>query len=153
MPPAERDADGLRVQRHATLASIRPNELFRGPLVGSVSVDDLLRDIPSASAILTRELPALWELRVPADLPLEMLDVRFDLVADNGERRRLNGPEAGRDIPVRTRPLPPVVVREEGSFVVLRGGAVFELDLGSVRRSGNYGGRLTVRVETPEVRP
>jgi hypothetical protein len=120
-------------------------ELLLGSWIEAVPLRGRAPEDVPVRTVVVREIPELWELRIPAEVPLESLDVSYEIVADDGVRYRLSG--AGDEIPIKLRPGRPVLVRREGPLAVVRGGAVLELHVQDVRRAGTYRGQLRVSVE------
>ncbi len=99
------------------------------------------------STVVIRRLPGLWQLQIPGGATLDDLEVSYELSAANGHRDRLNHDQrADSEIEVRLRPLPPILLQNQGDGTVVQGGVKLELDVSEARVAGTYLGSLTVTV-------
>jgi hypothetical protein len=149
--PARASVTELTVEPRARLANVTPHEVLSGPSTQAVAVPrgGGLLDLAVVPATVVRHLPALWELRLPVDYPLEQLRITFEVFSGRGVRDELDrsGGEGGGMSVVELRPTPPEVVRREGNEIVVQGGAVLELDVAEVQRAGRYGGSVRIVVD------
>jgi hypothetical protein len=142
--PSPRRHVRLSVEPRAELTPVTAAELLGSPAARDVPADrplaEDLRLLP-----LIRELPVIWEARLPPGLSPERLEVTWAHAA-SGQGGALLGPSSAGDalIPLSVQPTAPRVVGHEEGATVVQGGALLRLDLGSVRHSGRY--RTTLEV-------
>lgn len=149
-------ARSLDLAPEISLEAVRLKELSPEPAVSAgsdrrrVGLDLQAPGLPPASIVSTvviRRLPDLWQLLIPAGVPLDDLEVSYELMAANGHRDRLSHDQhRDSEIEVRLRPLPPILLQDQGDDTVVQGGLKLELDVSDARVAGAYLGSLTVTV-------
>ncbi|MEG3972061.1 MULTISPECIES: hypothetical protein [unclassified Microcoleus] len=153
VPPSARQDEGyqLLVRPTLVLPPISPSEFLLSPTVQQFSTrEQILSAAPQINSQLIRSLPSLWQMRVPANRPLQSVSVSYDLIAGNGRSNSLSNPEhPNSEIKVTLQPLPPIRVSRENNFDIIEGGVEFRLNLERAEVAGAYQGTLRVTVQFP----
>lgn len=96
---------------------------------------------------VSRSVPELWRMRIPAETSLFALDVNYELVGANGRSSCLGNLEKiGSEIKVAIDEIPPRIIGREAHSMVVEGGMMMHLKLDTARSAGTYSGTLTVVV-------
>ena len=140
--------DAFRILRpQIQLAPISPTELL-GHSGESIPVGSDLEQSLEQPLLVTREIPEIWEMRVPVNTDPDQIDVRIRVFAHDGRRRRMVSSQTGAGtMRVFVQPTPPRIVDRTHRWLVVRGGAVLSIRVDRARREGRYATRLSVRVE------
>ncbi|MEG3936369.1 hypothetical protein QT990_34840 [Microcoleus sp. T3_B1] len=153
VPPSSQQDEAYRllVSPKLVLPAISSSEFLLSPALQRVSTrEQMLRIAPQINTQLIRSLPSLWQMRVPANRPLQSVSVSYDLIAANGRSNSLSNPEhPNSEIKVSLQPLPPIRVSRENNFDMIEGGAEFRLNLERAEVGGEYQGTLRVTVFVP----
>ncbi len=149
--PLRPDRAGTRIslatQPRIELPAVSSAELVRGSAMQALPIASEQEIVGGLVETLTRQIPAMWEMSVPAGTSIDRLEIVYDLVSASGRRQRLSaGAADGHGLAVRIRPLPSIIVSEDENRAIVRGGALLELDVSLVRRAGRYSGSLQVAV-------
>ncbi len=150
-PPLRPGRAGTRVSLatlpRVELPAVSSAELVRGSTMQALPIASEQEIAGVVVEMLTRKIPAMWEMSVPAGTSVDRLEVVYDLISASGRRQRLSaGAADGEGFAVRIRPLPSIVVSQDEHRAIVRGGALLELDVSLVRRAGRYSGSLQVTV-------
>lgn len=154
--------DPLSTEPHVSLTAILPNEISDS---GSVvlpplrTLADRSLEVRAASpatprgnsdqirTLIEREIPDLWQVRMPVSVPPHQLDVSYDLRSSRGKVGHLSHRERdSSDLRVRLRPIPPQVIEREGDSAVIQGGVILVFDVTTAELAGTYLGTLTTTV-------
>lgn len=141
----------LQIERRISLARVAVSEILPGPSraisMGTWNARNGSMASPTIRTRIVRELPALWRMRLPEDLTIGQVDVRYELTAPDGRVGRLVAADGPESVLTELRPLVPVVVSSDSGGAIVEGGLTLYLDLGSVRTAGRYTGTLTVTLD------
>ncbi|MEG4917906.1 hypothetical protein [Microcoleus sp. B7-D4] len=153
MPPSSRQDEPYRllVEQKLVLPAISQSEFLLSPTVQQFSTrEQMLRAAPQINTQLIRSLPSLWQMRVPANRPLQSVSVSYDLIAANGRSNSLSNPEhPNSEIKVALQALPPIRVSRENNFDIIEGGVELRLNLERAEVAGAYQGTLRITVQVP----
>ena len=128
------------------MPALRPTEILGGLSRDAQPFDG--SSLPELLTSVTRQLPELWQMRLPDAADAASTIVRYELIGVDGEPGQLTFVGDGNDpIPVHIAPRPVRTdVLSDGS-AVLSGGADLELDLTQARRAGQYSGTLVIVID------
>lgn len=172
---AERAIQLSYLQNQVLLDPITSSELLGGPDSQALPVQGDIRAQRLLVEEISRPLPSVWQIRVPAKVALGSLRVQYQLTAANGNPGRLshiNFPKA--EILVNLQPLPPriieqeevVIEEEEGvsvntttaqtpplkrvvniqRFNSIEGGVTISFHPSQIQYAGTYAGTLTILI-------
>ena len=110
-------------------------------------LQDQLSELSAVNPVVSRPLPSLWRLELPADIALDSIRVDYRLVSRRGQSGWLSS-QRMRNAGIRVDVTPGnirIVDRNEDRQL-LEGGVTLELDLSTARAAGRYRGRIEVLV-------
>jgi hypothetical protein len=93
-----------------------------------------------------RRLTGLWRLEVPLGTDADDINVRYEVVAPDGQVGFLGHRESTGHLPAEIRAEPIRIVRYEGTSAVLEGEAELVVDISKLQHAGSYGGTVRVTV-------
>ena len=157
---AAMDATTVRFARRVSLDSIGADELLGGVAGRAVSAGTWTGPHQGALALrragarletrLTRSIPGLWRVRLPAGAQANDLDVQLRFQSTGGEVGYLvHERRPDSRIRVQVAPTVPVSAWVDDERAEVAGGAAFELDLADAIAAGRYEGQLIVMVSRP----
>ncbi|MBD2438633.1 hypothetical protein [Nostoc sp. FACHB-110] len=123
-------------------------EIVPAPVSETVTSQQSLLASPQLNTLITRELPGLWQMRVPLD-QVGSLYATYEIKSVNGQNNRFNSDERfEQTMRVVVEPLPIIEIsRDESTNTALvQGGVRLQFDLANTEIAGGYGGVLTVTV-------
>lgn len=139
----------LQIEPRISLAKVAASEMLsasgRAVSLGSWNARNAALPSGAVRTRIVRRLPAFWRMRLPDDLTVGQIDVRYELTAPDGRVGCLvaaDGPQS--EVRAELRALAPVVVSRDADGTIVEGGLTLYLDLESVRTAGRYTGTLTV---------
>ncbi|MEH2196403.1 MAG: hypothetical protein V7K98_27700 [Nostoc sp.] len=109
--------------------------------------EDLLAP-PRFNTVITRELPALWQMRVPVE-QVGLLYATYELKAESGRSNAVsNEQNSNSAVQVVLEPLPIIEISRDQNTntAVVQGGVRLKMDLSSTGSAGVYAGDVTVTV-------
>jgi hypothetical protein len=137
----------LSTPQRLVIPPLTPTEISPNAISESVARDNLLAP-PSFDTVITRELPALWQMRVPLE-QLGFLDATYEMRAGNGKINAVSSEQRSDSaVSVLIEPLPIIEIsRDQNSNTALvQGGARLRMDLSTAQSAGAYAGDLTVTI-------
>lgn len=138
----------LATPQQVTIPPIKQTEIT--PVVTTEPIknqQDLLVP-PRLSAVITRDITNLWQMRVPIE-QVPLLYATYELKAINGTDNVMsNNISNNSSVPVLIEPLPIVEVSRDlnSKTAVVQGGVRLTMDLLNTRFAGNYTASMTVTV-------
>ena len=104
--------------------------------------------MPRVETEIVRSVGSVWRMRLPDEPSLHTLDVRYEVVGNDGRHHVLTAEnDIESTIGVRVQPVPPAVVRSDLESTIIEGGLILYLDLAGVRTAGRYSGTITVTLD------
>ncbi|MBN3893923.1 MAG: hypothetical protein HWQ41_01030 [Nostoc sp. NOS(2021)] len=103
---------------------------------------------PSFHAVITRELPKLWQMRVPIE-QVGFLYATYELRAENGRNNAVSNENASSStVQVVIEPLPIIEISRDRNTntALVQGGMRLRMDLSTAQLAGGYSGEMTVTV-------
>ena len=139
----------LQIEPRISLAKVAASEMLsasgRAVSLGSWNARNAALPSGAVRTRIVRRLPAFWRMRLPDDLTVGQIDVRYELTAPDGRVGRLVAADGQQsEVRAELRALAPVVVSRDADGAIVEGGLTLYLDLESVRTAGRYTGTLTV---------
>lgn len=154
--------DPLSTEPHVSLLTILPKEISDSGTVVLPPLRtfaDRTLEVRAASSVATRgsrdsfrtlverEIPELWEVRMPVSVPPHQLDVSYQLHSSRGREGHLSHRERdSSDLRVRLRPIPPRIIERGEDSAVIQGGVILVFDVTTADLAGTYLGTLTTTV-------
>ncbi|MEA5505308.1 hypothetical protein VB735_19780 [Halotia wernerae UHCC 0503] len=138
----------LSTPQQVIVPSQQLGEIIPAPVSETVTNQQDLLAPPQFNTVITRELPGLWQMRVPLD-QVASLYATYEIKAGNGKSNGFsNNERSEQTVRVVVEPLPIIEIsRDENTNTALvEGGARLNFDLANARSAGGYGGVLTVTV-------
>ncbi|PLZ99745.1 hypothetical protein CEN50_06055 [Fischerella thermalis CCMEE 5268] len=129
------------------LGDILPNSVSE-----TVKNEQDLTAPPVLTAVVTRELPGLWQMRVPID-EVGSVYATYEIKGMNGQANGFsNNTRSDRSVRVSVEPLPIVEISRDESTntALIQGGIRLHFDLSTARVAGGYGGVIKVTVNKRE---
>lgn len=129
------------------LGDILPNSVSE-----TVKNEQDLTAAPVLSAVVTRELPGLWQMRVPID-QVGSIYATYEIKGMNGQANGFsNNTRSDHSVRVSVEPLPIVEISRDESTntALIQGGIRLHFDLSTARVAGGYGGVIKVTVNKRE---
>ncbi|MBH8563703.1 hypothetical protein I8748_16140 [Nostoc sp. CENA67] len=123
-------------------------EIVPAPVSETVRTQQGLLARPQFNTLITRELPGLWQMRVPVD-QVGSLYATYEIKAGNGQSNRFSSDERSEQtVRVAVEPLPIIEIsRDENTNTALvQGGVRLQFDLANAGVAGGYVGVLNVTV-------
>lgn len=123
-------------------------EIVPAPVSETVTSEQSLLASPLVNTLITRELPGLWQMRVPLD-QVGSLYATYEIKSVNGQNNRFSSDELSEQtMHVVVEPLPIIEIsRDENTNTALvQGGVRLQFDLANSAIAGGYGGVLNVTV-------
>ncbi len=142
----------LATPQELTIPSQQLGEILPASVSDTVANEQDLLAPPIFNPVVTRELPGIWQMRVPID-QVGSLYATYELKGVNGQVNGFNNNErTDQAVRVSAEPLPIVEIsRDEATNTALvEGGVRLQFDLSTTRFAGTYGGVLTVTVNRRE---
>lgn len=124
------------------------SEIVSAPVSERVTNEQSLLASPQFNMLITRELPGLWQMRVPLD-QVSSLYATYEIKSANGQNNRFSSDELSeKTMHVVVEPLPIIEIsRDESTNTALvQGGVRLQFDLANSAIAGGYGGVLSVTV-------
>ncbi|WGV26385.1 hypothetical protein [Halotia branconii] len=137
----------LSTPQKLVIPPLAPSEISPAAVTESVAQENLLAP-PRFDTIITRELPALWQMRVPLE-QVGFLNATYEIRAENGRSNAVSNDRRSESaVSVALEPLPIIEVsRDQNSNTALiQGGVRLKMDLSTAQSAGAYGGDLTVTI-------
>ncbi|MCG6133605.1 MAG: hypothetical protein MET45_02920 [Nostoc sp. LLA-1] len=138
----------LSTPQRLVIPPLTPSEISPTAISESVSHSQDLLAPPSFDTVITRELPNLWQMRVPLD-QVGFLQATYEIRAENG---RMNAVSSDRRsdsaVSVILEQLPIIEVSRDPNTntALVQGGLRLKMDLSTAQLAGDYAGDLTVTV-------
>lgn len=136
----------LSTPQQITIPRQQPGEIIPAPISESVSNNQDLLAPPQFNTVIARELPELWQMRVPID-QVGSLYATYELKAGNGQSNRFSSHHRSEQtVNVAIESLPIIEISRDDTTALVQGGAILQFDLANARTAGAYGGVITVTV-------
>lgn len=138
----------LSTPQRLFIPPLAPSEIAPAATSESVTNEEDLLALPRFNTIITRELPALWQMRVPLE-QVGLLYATYELKAENGRSNAVsNEQRSDSAVQVVLEPLPIIEIsRDQNSNTALvQGGVRLRMDLSAAQSAGAYAGDVTVTV-------
>ncbi|MBE8988862.1 hypothetical protein [Nostoc sp. LEGE 12450] len=138
----------LSVPQTLSIPPLRQSELLPGNITESVAGGQDLTTPPRLNAVITRELPALWQMRVPIE-QVGSLYAIYETRADNGGVNQFSSEQRSDvEVPIVLESLPIIEISRDQNTntAVVQGGVRLKIDLSTAEIAGTYSGELTVVV-------
>ncbi len=126
--------------RQSEISSFGQSEAIANP--GNLSTP------PRFNFLITRELPRLWQMRVPLD-QVGILYATYEIRGKNGSSNAVSSnKDANSAVGVIIQPLPITEISHDPytKTAVIQGGVRLQMDLSNSKFAGDYFGNLTVTV-------
>ncbi|BAY41186.1 hypothetical protein NIES2111_55780 [Nostoc sp. NIES-2111] len=139
----------LSSPQRVAIPPLSPSEILPAATTNeSVSNQEDLLAPPRFSTVIIRELPALWQMRVPVE-QLGNLYATYEIRAENGRGNAVsNAQRSDSAVQVLLEPLPIIEIsRDQNSNTALiQGGVRLKMDVSSIGAAGAYAGDMTVTI-------
>jgi hypothetical protein len=138
----------ISTPQQLTIPPQQLGEILPAPVSQAVTNEQDLLASPRFQTVITRELPELWQMRVPID-QVGSLYATYELRAENGQNNEFSSTyRSDQTMRVVVEPLPIIEIsRDENTNTALvQGGVRLQFDLANVGIAGGYGGVITVTV-------
>jgi hypothetical protein len=143
------DINQLSTPQKVTIPPIGQTEIAPAVFTGeSAKNEQDLFTPPRFNATITRDLPKLWQMRVPLD-QVGTLYATYELKAENGRNNAVSSENSSSStVQVVVEPLPVIEIsRDQNSNTALiQGGARLIMDFSTAQLAGGYSGDITVTV-------
>jgi hypothetical protein len=100
---------------------------------------------PRVSAVISREMPQLWQMRVPID-QVGSLYANYELKAENGLNNAMSGNNSTLPVVIEALPIIEISRDPNSNTALIQGGVRLTMDLLNARAAGGYSGNLIVTV-------
>jgi hypothetical protein len=131
-----------------TIPPLSPSEISPNSRSESVAEKQNFLTAPSFNAVIKRELPKLWRMRVPLD-QVNSLYATYELKAKDGEENEFKHEKRpDSSVKVVIEPLPINIISEDTTTntALIEGGVNLTIDLSQASSAGQYIGDLIVTV-------
>jgi len=138
----------LSTPQKLVIPPLAPSEIAPAATSESVTNKEDLLAPPRFNTVITRELPALWQMRVPVE-QVGLLYATYELKAESGRSNAVsNEQNSNSAVQVVLEPLPIIEIsRDQNTNTALvQGGVRLKMDLSSAESAGVYAGDVTVTV-------
>ncbi|WP_341524937.1 hypothetical protein WKK05_20205 [Nostoc sp. UHCC 0302] len=145
---APTEINQLSIPQRITIPPIAQTEISPAGINDSVKNQQDLLTPPSFHAVITRELPKLWQMRVPID-QVGSLYATYELRAENGRNNAVSNENASNStVQVVIEPLPIIEISRDSNTntALVQGGMRLRMDLSTAQLAGGYSGDITVTV-------
>ncbi|WP_427162745.1 hypothetical protein ACQFX9_15120 [Aliinostoc sp. HNIBRCY26] len=139
----------LSTPQRIVIPPLNSSEITPNSTSESVGSEDELFAPPSFDTVITRELPGIWQMRVPIE-QVGLLYATYELRAGNGRINTVSYEDnSGSTVAVVLEPLPIVEISRDPdtNTALVEGGVRLKMDLSNARLAGGYTGDLTVTVK------
>jgi hypothetical protein len=146
--PEPTEIYSLATPQKINIPPLAQSEITPASMSESVSEGNLLAP-PRFNIVVTRELPGLWQMRVPLD-QLDSLYATYELKAQNGVNNAVSSQERSDSaMRVVVEPLPIIEVSRDlnSNTAVVQGGVRLQMDISTNQVAGAYSGAMTVTVD------
>lgn len=146
--PQPTEINRLATPQTIKIPPIKQSEITPAISSESVSQGDLLTP-PHFNTLITRELPGIWQMRVPID-KVGSLYASYELKAQNGANNAVsNELHSASSLRIVLQPLSIVEISRDPNTntAVVQGGVRLIMDLANNQLAGAYSGELTVTVD------
>jgi hypothetical protein len=145
-PPTE--INQLSVPQKLIIPPLGQSEILPSSTTESVARGQDFTAPPQFNAVIIRELPALWQMRVPIE-QVGSLYATYETKADNGGFNQFSSEQRSDvKVPIVLEALPIIEISRDQNTntAVVQGGVRLKIDLSTAEIAGTYSGELTVVV-------
>jgi hypothetical protein len=146
--PEPTEINRLSTPQTIKIPPIKESEIAPVASSESVAQENLLTP-PRFNTFITRELPGIWQMRVPID-QVGSLYATYELQAQNGAGNAVsNQLHSDSALPIVLEPLSIVEISRDpnSKTALVQGGVRLRMDLSNNQLAGTYSGELIVRVD------
>ncbi|MBC1221481.1 hypothetical protein GNF10_16395 [Nostoc sp. UCD121] len=138
----------LSVPQKLSIPPLKQSEILPSGITESVASGQDLTAPPRFNRVITRELPALWQMRVPIE-QVGSLYAIYEMNADNGGVNQFSSEQRSDvKVPIVLETLPIIEISRDTNTntALVQGGVRLKIDLSTAEVAGSYSGELNVVV-------
>ncbi|MBD2523585.1 hypothetical protein [Nostoc sp. FACHB-133] len=137
----------LSTPQRLVIPALAPSEIVPAAKTSeSVANEEDLLTPPRFNTVIIRELPALWQMRVPVE-QVGLLYATYEIRGENGRRNAVsNEQRSDSAAQVLLEPLPIIEISRDQNTntALIQGGVRLKIDISSTEFAGAYAGDVTV---------
>jgi hypothetical protein len=144
-----REIPRVTVTSRVAIEPVTATELLLGQTLSAVPFSGDVPSIAPARSMVVRELPNLWQVRIPDGRSRKAPHVRYELRGTDGSRNRLSlDGRPGTSLRVQLKPILPQIRTRANGWSEVEGGVAIYVNTEDLRVPGDYSGTLIIDVSS-----